>query len=287
VNVLPKNEIRISITSSCNMNCVYCHNEGNFTEKILDIKNIEKIIDKFLDYDLKSVRITGGEPLIHPQIFEICNMLKNKYHLRVGINTNLVAFSILLLLIQAGLVDRVVVGLDYFDKKISKNSPTGVSSDLIKKRLIELKNYPIDVTVSTVFDGDLENIEKLTDFCNKNGFRIKILEQVTAKNDEIIHADYLKMKKYITQKFNLSLATSDDFYGQDQGYKDGIRVVSFLHSLHYKKHCHYCKKLPYRISADEKLHYCLFNEGFNVYDNKNLQDFLNNEEDYDGYKVEK
>ena len=26
---LPKNEYRISITSGCNMKCVYCHNEGN------------------------------------------------------------------------------------------------------------------------------------------------------------------------------------------------------------------------------------------------------------------
>ena len=42
---LPKNEFRMSITSGCNMKCVYCHNEGNNKPAILSIEDIEKIIN--------------------------------------------------------------------------------------------------------------------------------------------------------------------------------------------------------------------------------------------------
>ena len=119
---LPKNEFRISIISSCNMKCIYCHNEGNKHTNMLTIDEIKKIMDNSYDLGMTSVRLTGGEPLIHPQIFEICKMLSEEYKLKVGINTNCIEYEKLLYMIDNGWIDRVIVGLDYYDNKISKNS---------------------------------------------------------------------------------------------------------------------------------------------------------------------
>lgn len=55
---IPRNQYRMSIISSCNMKCVYCHNEGNNSINMLKIENIEKIIKDSLDYGLKAIRLT-------------------------------------------------------------------------------------------------------------------------------------------------------------------------------------------------------------------------------------
>lgn len=41
---IPRNQYRMSIISSCNMKCTYCHNEGNSAISMLKIEDIEKII---------------------------------------------------------------------------------------------------------------------------------------------------------------------------------------------------------------------------------------------------
>ena len=41
---IPRNQYRMSIISSCNMKCVYCHNEGNNEISMLKLEDIEKII---------------------------------------------------------------------------------------------------------------------------------------------------------------------------------------------------------------------------------------------------
>ena len=76
---LPKNEYRISITSSCNMKCIYCHNEGNCTHSQLSKDQIESLIVNSYDLGLEQVRITGGEPLIHKDIYDILENTETWY----------------------------------------------------------------------------------------------------------------------------------------------------------------------------------------------------------------
>ena len=69
---LAKNELRISITAACNMKCVYCHNEGNTKMAMLTKEQIREIVEASKDFELKKIRITGGEPLVSPYVEEIC-----------------------------------------------------------------------------------------------------------------------------------------------------------------------------------------------------------------------
>lgn len=55
---IPRNQYRMSIISSCNMKCVYCHNEGNNEISMLKLEHIEKIIKDSKEYGLKAIRLT-------------------------------------------------------------------------------------------------------------------------------------------------------------------------------------------------------------------------------------
>ena len=198
---LSRNELRLSITSNCNMKCVYCHNEGNCKKSVLSVNDIEKIVQIALNFGLEEIRLTGGDPLTHPHFIEICDMLHNKYCLRVSVNTNCVAFNKLEPLIEKGWINRVIVGLDYYDAPISKNSPVGVSSSTILKRVLRINELGCNVSVDTVFDNDYENKRQMVEWGIKNGIRVKIIE--IERNEICNHSDldYLKMQKKLWKNF--------------------------------------------------------------------------------------
>lgn len=256
---LPKNEYRISITSGCNMKCVYCHNEGNNIINQLSKDDVEDLIKNSYDLGLEQVRITGGEPLIHKEIFEICQMLSEKYHLKVGINTNIIEIEKLLYMIKKGWIYRVVVGLDYFDAPISKQSPIGISSKQALENILRVKNTGINVTISTVFNGDYNNLYNLVNWSYENGIRIKILEEVKNEIAESTGKDFLDMKEKIVNDFNLSLRYEDRFK-EWHGMKGDFTAVTFFHSHCRIRECDVCKKMHLRVTSCGSLKQCIQSE---------------------------
>lgn len=187
---LPRNEIRVSITSDCNMKCSYCHNEGNLNVDFLTTSFIENLITATMHLDLKSVRITGGEPLIHPEIDTICKMIKTKFNLKVGLNTNGIESKKLLHLIDTGYINKVVIGLDFFDRNIFKDSSIGLPSSNILETVLKIKERHCNVSIATVYNNDLSNILSMTKWCLNNQVRLKIIEVVNNEISSTSPPDY-------------------------------------------------------------------------------------------------
>lgn len=88
-------KISIEITSACNCRCIWCQMQNFHKHKIgfMKLEEFEQIIRRNASY-LKKNNIWvepyfRGEPLLHPQFFEILDVLKY-YHIgNGGINTNL------------------------------------------------------------------------------------------------------------------------------------------------------------------------------------------------------
>lgn len=253
---IPRHQYRISIISSCNMKCEYCHNEGNIKYDKLSKNDIEKLIIDSQGLGLEAIRLTGGEPLIHPEINEICEMLYEKYNLKIGINTNCVEIEKLIYLIKKGWIDRVIVGLDYFDSPISKSSPIGVSSKQILTNILTIKNLGCNVSISSVYNNDLENKMKTVDWCIKNNIRIKILEIVTHQKEKSTSQDFLNLQNILKNKFNLIY--SKDEYNEINGYKDDKKVITFFHSHCKIRECDICKEIHLRITANGKMKQCMY-----------------------------
>ena len=71
--------LRIVITSKCNYQCFFCHNEG-IRESINDMLNVDDIsfIIKVCRYlGINRFKITGGEPLIRNDIIDIVKTISN------------------------------------------------------------------------------------------------------------------------------------------------------------------------------------------------------------------
>jgi cyclic pyranopterin phosphate synthase len=72
------NYLRISITDFCNLNCVYC-TEGNVPklprEEILSYEEIGRLVSVAAAMGINKVRLTGGEPLMRPDLVELVRMI--------------------------------------------------------------------------------------------------------------------------------------------------------------------------------------------------------------------
>jgi len=85
--------LRISLTEKCNLRCKYCMPEEgvDLTEKgkLLSSEELVQIAKIFVDEGVKKIRLTGGEPLVRPDVIDLVAKLKALEGLEtVAITTN-------------------------------------------------------------------------------------------------------------------------------------------------------------------------------------------------------
>jgi GTP 3',8-cyclase len=122
----PLRDLRISVTDRCNFRCPYCMPRRNFgpghrflaRKEQLDVNEIARLADLFVSLGVTKIRLTGGEPLLRPELAEIVAGLAELNVSDLALTTN----GALLRrwakpLRQAGL-HRVTVSLDSLDPDV-------------------------------------------------------------------------------------------------------------------------------------------------------------------------
>lgn len=160
-------------------------------------------------------------------------------------------------MINKGWIDRVIVGLDYFNKDISKDSPIGKSSKQILENILKIKNTGCNVSISSVYNNDLENKINLIDWGIKNGIRVKVLEIVKNEQYEKTSEEFLNLEKIIKEKFKLNYKA--DKYNEISGYIGVLKVITFFHSHCRIRECNICKQIHLRVTASGKMIPCMYN----------------------------
>ncbi len=69
--------VDVFITSRCNLKCVHCFSATNAAVD-MSLENLHSIFDQLEKMGVLEVRINGGEPLLHPSIDKILQMLEPK-----------------------------------------------------------------------------------------------------------------------------------------------------------------------------------------------------------------
>lgn len=86
----PPRSIRVSLTDRCDMACVYCRPSRNdgYLERRLDVAEWERLFRGFRDAGIQRVRLTGGEPLLHPRVVELTKLLAELQFEDIALTTN-------------------------------------------------------------------------------------------------------------------------------------------------------------------------------------------------------
>lgn len=82
--------LHVDITSECNERCIHCYipNDVKNNAKHISLQKFCQLIDEFVEWGGGSIVISGGEPLMHPEIIEIMHYCGQK-SLDIAIFSNL------------------------------------------------------------------------------------------------------------------------------------------------------------------------------------------------------
>ena len=81
------NSVYYYITGGCNLNCRHCWITPDCTDTDLDLQSIKNMINEIHDIGVRHIRITGGEPFLRNDIFEIIRFARYK-NIDITIETN-------------------------------------------------------------------------------------------------------------------------------------------------------------------------------------------------------
>lgn len=136
--------LHLTITNSCNLNCLHCFADCKYLNKYISLNNIKKILLNLKKNNVLFVDLSGGEPTTHPDFIEIINYLdyiKLPYYITTnGIFSSKICNSII--------NSKYIMGL-----KISLDGISYKSFNFIRNHGKTSKKY---------FDLCLSNIKKIS-----------------------------------------------------------------------------------------------------------------------------
>lgn len=162
------NQIRLLVTSKCNLNCPYCHNEGMIKESKfmkLDVLTILAKICKKNKIHPKKISISGGEPLLHPDILEIVQSVSILTEdVSLTTNGNLLSVQLAEKLKLAGL-NRLRIGVDRIDGDFTRPDNRALRIFAFKSILEELRKLKITIGINAVIsDFNINHLKELVSF---------------------------------------------------------------------------------------------------------------------------
>ena len=88
-----------AIINHCNAVCITCnfYHTPKSIWKYVKFEEAKKAIDILYDNDFRMISINGGEPLMNPDFFSICNYIKEKNMIITYVPTNGILFTPILL----------------------------------------------------------------------------------------------------------------------------------------------------------------------------------------------
>ena len=145
----------VVFTQGCNFYCPYCHNSQLIPLKLPEGKELMPV-SYFFDFLQKrkklldGVTITGGEPLLQPDLKEFILKIKQNYDLLIKLDTNGSNFSKLKELIEADLIDYLAVDIKSTWTNYKQLATFGLTSEIKNSLALIIdsnQNYEFRTTV--------------------------------------------------------------------------------------------------------------------------------------------
>ena len=262
--------LRISVTDRCDFRCVYCMSEEmTFLPKkeILTLEEIHTVCQAFTELGVNKIRITGGEPLVRPNIsslFQSVGQLPGLNELLLttnGSRLNIVSDD----LKNTG-VSRINVSLDSLNKdKFHEITRTG-NLDTVIAGIDAAKEAGIErIKINSVIlkGRNDDEILPLIEFIRDRGLDISFIEEmplgVISEHDRAnTFMASEEIRTIISELYPLE-AIADKTGGPSRYYKmaDSDCRIGFI-SPHSENFCSTCNRV--RVTVEGRLLLCLGNE---------------------------
>lgn len=203
------NSVTIEITNDCNLRCKHCCvNAGEEKDYEFSFEELKGILTKCIAWNPKSITLSGGEPMIREDFFDIASFLRENYTGIITLSTNGTLITKDNVAKLCDLVDQIDISIDGIDEEsCAKIRGRGVFGKVLNSvDLIHECDFT-NVSLSMVFSDTNEMYEEQFYELNKKlgtkalpriyadiGRAKKNREQFTSKtkNESYIPLSFLK-----------------------------------------------------------------------------------------------
>lgn len=277
----PLRDLRISLTDKCNFRCIYCMPasifNGNYqflrNKDLLSVEQLELVAQASISLGVRKIRLTGGEPLLRPDLIDIVERLGQLDNLD---DLAMITNGIFLpqkaqALCDAGL-HRLTISLDTLDEAVFQrmNGHRGQVANVLRGIEAAEKAGFMPIKINTVVkrgvnDHDIVNIAR---HFKDHGHIVRFIEYMDVGSANNWCLDDVVPAQEIIERIDASMPlepVGGNYYGevaQRYRYRDGSGEIGVVASVTYP-FCHNCTRL--RLSANGKLYTCLFaNHGYDI-----------------------
>ena len=261
-------DLRVSLTDRCSLRCTYCmphdFNKWLPSENLLTADELVRIIEIAVAEGITEVRLTGGEPLLRPDIVEIVSRINEIDSApELSMTTNGVALAkAAKQLTNAGL-RRINISLDTLDWERFKRLTFRDRYDDVIEGIAAARSAGLDpIKINTVLMRDINGDEALPllKWALKENLNLRFIEQMpldagdawTRKN--LITAD--EIYKELSSEFELTpIEERGSSPAEEFLVNGGPATVGIIGSV-TRPFCSACDRL--RLTSDGQLRSCLF-----------------------------
>ncbi|MCD6528936.1 GTP 3',8-cyclase MoaA [Candidatus Bathyarchaeota archaeon] len=260
----PTRNFRISVTQRCNLRCVYCHREGETrSDTEMTVDEIVEIVKLGVELGIKSVKLTGGEPLVREDILEIVkgiSRIQGIEDLSMTTNGNLLhvyADN----LVEAGL-NRVNVSLPTLDEKKYRAITGGDLKPVISgiKAAVDAGLNPVKLNMVYMKGVNTDEVYSMIDFAAETGTILQVIELEPINLDEDFyqkhHASLDGLVRYLSGRA-IEVKVRRNMQNR-RVYVLPEAKVEVVPPIENTEFCMHCTRI--RLTSDGKLKPCLMRQ---------------------------
>ncbi len=271
----PLRDLRISVTDRCNFRCPYCMPAAVFGpdhafldhSQFMSLQELRRILRQFTRLGVEKLRITGGEPLLRPDVPELIRLLKHELHMPdVALTTNGWLLARTAPALRSAGLDRLNVSLDSLRPETFVRM-SGGGRGLTVERILEgisaaaALGFPIKINMVVQRGVNDADIPEMAAWARENGLTLRFIEFMDVGNYNGWQRDLVVPAREIVELLSARWPLepcSPAYRGEVAAryrYRDGQGEIGLISSV-TEPFCRDCHRA--RLSADGKLYTCLF-----------------------------
>jgi GTP 3',8-cyclase len=273
----PLETLRISITDRCNFRCVYCMPKEVFgrdhvfleRRELLSLEELARVVGVFARLGVRTVRITGGEPLVRRNVEHLVELLAaiqtpGGDPLELALTTNGSLLPQKAEALAAAGLNRVTVSLDSLDDRAFRAMN---DVDFPVQRVLEgidaavAAGLPVKVNAVVKRGANDGDILALAEHFRGSGHVLRFIEYMDVGStngwqlEDVVSAE--EIVRRISERWPLEPVSAErpDATASRWRYLDGAGEIGVIASV-TQPFCGGCSRA--RLSAEGRLYTCLF-----------------------------
>ena len=263
-------DLRISVTDRCNFRCIYCMPAEGLQwlkrDDILRFEEIARLARIFVErYGVRTIRITGGEPLVRVRLEELVGMINAlDPTLDITMTTNGVLLRQKARLLKEAGLKRINISLDTLHMDTFKDMARSDAFDRVMDGIDAAREaglWPIKLNMVVMKGHNDHEVVDFARLAHKEGYEVRFIEFMPLDGDGIWTNEQVvpsrRIMEQIEDQFPLQ-PVHDARPGPATRFRfadGGEGGVGFISSVS-QAFCTTCNRV--RLTAEGGLRTCLF-----------------------------